>query len=141
MHFSNWTSRHFFRKFLVSQDQFFLPGKVSRMAAKPVDPDRSILHHLADHAHKLLQEYVSLPSDELERAAELTTEFEHVIAEFKRLRPAPLFKRRRDLRLAPKLTTRLCSICEQPVNLEYDDFFQTEGAIYHHSCYVNAVGS
>ena len=111
------------------------------MAAKPVDPDFSILQNLADHAHKLLQEFVALPHSELERAAELTAEFEHVIAEFKRLRPAPLFKNGRNLRLATTLRPRLCSICERPVNLEYDDFFRTEGAIYHHSCYVGTVGS
>jgi hypothetical protein len=111
------------------------------MAAKPVEPDLSILQNLADHAHKLLHEFVALPHSELDRAAELTAEFEHVIAEFKRLRPAPPFKKRQHLRLAATLKARLCSICEQPVNLEYDDFFQTEGAIYHHSCYVGIVGS
>jgi hypothetical protein len=111
------------------------------MAAKPIDPDFSFLQNLADHAHKLLQEFVALPHSERGRAAELTTEFEHVIAEFKRLRPAPLFKKGRHLRLADSLSPRLCSICERPVNLEYDDFFRTEGAIYHHACYTGIVGT
>jgi hypothetical protein len=111
------------------------------MAAKPVDPDLTVLQSLADHAHKLLHEFVSLPDHELDRAAELTAEFEHVIAEFKRLRPAPLFKKPRRLWLAGTINPRLCSICERPVNFNGHDFFQTEGAIYHCACYASIVGS
>lgn len=111
------------------------------MAAKPLDPDRLFLSKLADHAHKLLRQFVALSDRELERAAELTAEFEHVIAEFKRLRPPPTFKRSRHLKLVETLSLRQCSICEQHVDLKHDSFFQTEGAIYHRACYRRVVGS
>lgn len=110
------------------------------MAAKPVDPDRLVLSTLADHAHKLLREFIALPNRELERATELTAEFEHVVAEFKRLRPPPPFKGSRHLRLAEPRPRR-CSICEQPVDLSIHDFFKTEGAIYHRVCYSRVVGN
>ena len=111
------------------------------MAAKPSDPDILLLSNLADHAHKLMQEFVALPSSEQERAAELTAELEHVITEFKRLRPAPLFKKPRRLWLAETVNPRLCSICEQPVHLRNRDHLETEGAIYHRDCYIGIVGS
>jgi hypothetical protein len=111
------------------------------MAAKPVGPDFSILPDLADHAHKLVNEFVALPPDEQLRAAELVAQFEHVIAEFKRLRPAPVFKGVRRLRLAEMAKPRLCSICEQTVDLKNQNYFETEGAIYHRACYSSIVGS
>jgi hypothetical protein len=111
------------------------------MAAKPVGFDTSILQNLADHAHKLLHEFVELPSDEQQRSAELMVEFENVIAEFKRLRPAPVFKGARRLWLAETAKPRLCSICEQAVHLAGGDYFETEGAIYHRACYSRVIDS
>jgi hypothetical protein len=110
------------------------------MAAKPVGPDFSILQNLADHAHKLVNEFVAVPLNEQQRAGELVIELEHVIAEFRRLRPAPVFKGARQLWLAETKKPRLCSICEQGVDLKNRDYFETEGAIYHRACYNSVVG-
>ena len=60
------------------------------MAAKAQEPDVDLLSSLADHAHKLLLEFVGLSFTQNERSAELLDELEHVIAEFKRLRPPPV---------------------------------------------------
>lgn len=81
-----------------------------------------------------------LPYTEADRATELLHEMEHVIAEFKRLRPPPPLRRGRLLRLADTHAQRRCSICEQPVNRKLSNYFETEGAIYHCSCYSDIVG-
>lgn len=65
------------------------------MSAKPVDPNLSFLAALADHAHNLIDEYVSLPASECERATELLYEIQCVIAEFGPLRPPSTFATRR----------------------------------------------
>ena len=138
----NWTFAHFGgnSKNSLELERSFVEGGIS-MAAKPLDPDLFVLSKLADHAHKLLHEFVALPIYEQERAAELTAEFEHVVAEFKRLRPPPSFKGSRHLRPAETLKPRRCSICERPVDLKNHEFFQTECAIYHRACYRGIVDS
>jgi hypothetical protein len=57
------------------------------VAAKPVDGDSSALLKLANHASKLLREFTDLEPGQRYRMAELLAELEHVIAEFRRLRP------------------------------------------------------
>jgi hypothetical protein len=59
------------------------------VAAKPVDGDSSALLKLANHASKLLREFTDLEPGQRYRMAELLAELEHVIAEFRRLRPPP----------------------------------------------------
>jgi hypothetical protein len=110
------------------------------VAAKPTETDFALLSELADHAHKLLGEFVILPCTEADRASELLNEMEQVIAEFKRLRPPPPLKRRRILRLAETDAPSRCSICERAVDRSQCNFFETEGAIYHCNCYNSAVG-
>ena len=64
------------------------------MAAKPADFDVSVLVSLADHASKLLLEFTELddPADS-QKMPELLAELEHLIAEFRRLRPPPTFQK------------------------------------------------
>lgn len=102
------------------------------MAAKPADPDFTILSNLADHAHKLLHEFVDRPLVTQERAAELLAELEDVITEFKRLRPPPTFKPERRLRLVEQV--RLCSVCSMPVDRRRSDYLETVSAAYHIEC-------
>ena len=65
------------------------------MAAKPVDLNYSTLVRLADHASKLLGEFVALDPADRHEMTELLAELEHVIAEFRRLRPPRRFERER----------------------------------------------
>jgi hypothetical protein len=65
---------------------------------------------------------------------------EHVIAEFKRLRPPPPLKKGRLLLLGERHAPRHCSICEQPVDKKLGNYFESEGAIYHSDCYTRVVG-
>jgi hypothetical protein len=102
------------------------------MAAKPADPDLTILSNLADHAHKLLHEFVDQPLVTQERGAELLAELEHVILEFKRLRPPPTFKPERRLHLVDPV--RLCSVCSKPVDRRRSDYLETVRAAYHIEC-------
>ena len=62
---------------------------------KPVDYGFASLEQLADRAHKLVREFTQLPMTDRERAAELLAELEVVTAQFRRLRPPPLFSKRR----------------------------------------------
>ena len=110
------------------------------MAAKPTDTDLALLSDLADYAHRLLGEFTVLPCSEADRATELLSEMEHVIAEFKRLRPPPPLKRGRLFLLSETHAPRRCSICEQPVDRKLRSYFETEGAIYHCNCYSRVVG-
>jgi hypothetical protein len=102
------------------------------MAAKPADTDFTVLSNLADHAHKLLREFVDQPHVTQERSAELLVELEHVITEFKRLRPPPTFKPERRLRLVDPV--RLCGVCSKPVDRGRSDYVETVRAAYHIEC-------
>lgn len=102
------------------------------MAAKPADPDFTILSNLADHVHKLLREFVDRPLVTRERGAELLAELEHVITELERLRPPPTFKFERRLRLVEP--ERLCSVCSMPVDRRRSDYLETVRAAYHIEC-------
>jgi hypothetical protein len=110
------------------------------LAAKPTVTDRTLLSDLADRAHRLLGEFIVVPYTEADRATELLNEMERVIAEFKRLRPPPPLKRGRLVRLAETQAPRNCSICERPVDRKQCKCFESEGAIYHSSCYNSVVG-
>jgi hypothetical protein len=110
----------------------------TKVAAKAEEPDFSRLSGLAEHAHKLLQEFVGLPYSQTDRAAELLAELEHVIAEFKRLRPPPTFKAVHGLRLVPIEDSRLCSVCQRPVDLGKRNHIETDSAVYHSSCFNNS---
>lgn len=101
------------------------------MAAKPIDPDLSFLADLADHAHKLIDEFISLPSSERERATELLYEIQYVISEFKNLRPPPTFAARKLHLVSP---SSVCEICGKPVNLHDADFIQEMTSVYHVTC-------
>jgi hypothetical protein len=101
------------------------------MAAKPIDTDLTILADLAEHAHKLLHEFVDRPPTQ-DRAAELLAELEHVIVEFKRLRPPPTFKPERHLR--PVDPVRLCGVCSRPVDRRRSDYLETVRAAFHIEC-------
>lgn len=105
------------------------------MAVRAHEPDVSLLSDLADHAHKLLQEFVELPNSQTDRGAELLSELEHVIAEFKRLRPPPTFKGTRPLRLIAFEDSRLCSVCQLPVDLGKRNYLETDDRVCHRSCY------
>ena len=96
-------------------------------------------HKLGADAHRLVQEFVALPEQDRVRSNELLVELECVIAEFKRLRPAPGFKRPTPSRVVETLEPRLCSICEQMIDSESWNHFETEGAAYHRKCYSAAT--
>jgi hypothetical protein len=105
------------------------------MAAKPVDLDHSALVRLADHASKLLGEFVALDPADRHEMTELLAELEHVIAEFRRLRPPPAFRKG-----APTLRlVRICAICEVEIT-EDGESFETPGAVYHVDCYERETG-
>ena len=113
------------------------------MAAKPVDTDNSILVSLADHAQKILQEFVDLGRDDKSRGVELLAELDHVVAEFRRLRPPPTFRTPKHLSLVRTSgeETPLCIICGKEVDRLSSSFFETPGAAYHLTCYGRAIGS
>jgi hypothetical protein len=104
------------------------------MAAKPKEPDLNFLADLADHAHKLIREFIDLPLSEREHTTELLFEIEHIIAEFKRLRPPPTFGQNRRLRLVESNPEPVCGICFRPVDRSSDAFTETTRTIYHLIC-------
>ena len=99
------------------------------MAAKPVDPDLAFLSDLADHAHRLINEFISLSASERERSVDLLFEIQHVLSEFKRLRPPPTFRTLRLVRHKP-----CCEICGKPVDPDSADVTRTMRTRYHLSC-------
>jgi hypothetical protein len=109
------------------------------VAIKAETPDVSRLSGLADHAHKLLHEFVGLPYTQNDRASELLAELEHVIAEFKRLRPPPTFKAARGLRVVPIEDSRVCAVCQRPVDLGKRNHVEADDAVYHSSCFNNSI--
>lgn len=109
------------------------------MAAKGQEPDVNLLSDLADHAHKLMREFVELPNSQNDRATELLAELEHVIAEFKRLRPPPTFKGNHKLRCIPIEESRLCSVCHRPVDLGKRNYIEAGSAVYHSACFNGPV--
>ncbi|HYK64135.1 MAG TPA: hypothetical protein VEY94_04255 [Patescibacteria group bacterium] len=104
------------------------------MATKPVDPafNAEFLADLADHAHKLVDEFLALPAGERERATELISEVQHILSEFRRLRPPPTFAKRRLLRLVK--AEEFCAICSGRVDRSMGNFTASEYAVYHTSC-------
>jgi hypothetical protein len=121
--------------FLVSVS----PWREDGVAAKPVETDSSILVSLAEHAQKVLQEFVGLRSADKHRASELVAELEHVVAEFRRLRPPPPL--RGGLRLMrPPGGLPHCPICEDEIHPALPGIFETPGATYHLVCYRRAIG-
>jgi hypothetical protein len=109
------------------------------VAAKPIDTDLEMLNELAAHAEKLLADFIDLPPSARPRQSELIAEFEEVVRHSRRLRPPPTFKRKPYLRVAANPGSLLCSICQRPVDLTWDNSFQTAGAAYHRSCYSKAL--
>jgi hypothetical protein len=105
------------------------------VAAKPVDRDNSALVKLANHASKLLQQFIDLEPSERFKTVELLAELEHVITEFRRLRPPPTFRKDANLRLV-----RTCAICRESILEDADMHFETPGAAYHLDCYDRATG-
>jgi hypothetical protein len=106
------------------------------VAAKPVDRDHSSLVKLANHASKLLREFIELEPADRHRMTELLAELQNVIAEFRRLRPPPAFRKDHGgLRLI-----RTCAICRESVNEDEAEHFETPGAVYHSDCYEQATG-
>lgn len=115
------------------------------MAAKPViDPDFALLSNLADHAQRLIKEFVELPREDRQGASELLSELEHVVEEFKRLRPTPIFKRESHLRIVNAAHTAAinsnahprndkCAICVEPIN-GAKNIFEQNGDAYHAEC-------
>jgi len=101
------------------------------MAAKPVESDPTVLSDLAVHAQKLISEFVALPHDARRRATQLLYELEHVVAEFRRLRPPLPFKRSRLRAVGP----HICSICDAKIDEGLADYIQADGATYHRRCY------
>lgn len=102
------------------------------MAAKPVDPNPSFLADLADHAHKLIDQFISLPASERERAIELLYEVQFVISEFRRLRPPPTFATARKLRLVS--ARPVCEVCGKPVDPDAVDTLEAMRSVYHVGC-------
>jgi hypothetical protein len=105
------------------------------VAAKAREADVDLLSGLANHAHKLMLELVGLSCEQNDRASELLAELEHVIAEFKRLRPPPTFKGARGLRLVPGDESRPCVVCQQAIDLGKRNYIESEDQVYHRSCY------
>src|SRR5215472_16553347 len=81
------------------------------MAAKPVDPGFNVefLADLAYHAHKLINEFLALSANEGERATELIAEIQHIIAEFRRLRPPATFVKKARVRVLRAVEP--CGVC------------------------------
>src|SRR5215469_4731335 len=105
------------------------------MAAKPVDPDLLLLADLADHAHKLINEFISLPWAERERATDLLAEIQLVIAEFRRLRPPlPLGSVRAARALRLVTTKPSCEICGKAVDLDSAEIMRAMRTVYHLAC-------
>ena len=107
------------------------------MAAKPVDFDYSVLVRLADHASKLLREFTELddPADR-QKMPELLAELEHLIGEFRRLRPPPTLRNGPPTFRNGPPTLRLvrkCAICGLEIRKDHESF-ETLRAAYHVDC-------
>ena len=126
-------SRRFRRSVEVPHILILFEGDL--VAAKAQESNLGLLSGLADHAHKLLREFVGLPNSKTQRAAELLADLEQVIAEFKRLRPPPTFKRTRPLQVIPFEESRPCSVCGRPVDLGKRNYFETDDGVCHSACY------
>jgi hypothetical protein len=85
----------------------------------------------------MLQEFVELGRGDNSRGVDLLNELEHVIAEFRRLRPPPTFRNSSQLRLVRTSDEEspLRIICGKHIELSSQDFFETPGAAYHLWCY------
>jgi hypothetical protein len=70
-----------------------------------------------------------------DRAAELLAELEHVIAEFKRLRPPLTFKPERHLRLVDPV--RLCAVCSKPVDHRRSHYLETVRGLITSSAWIS----
>jgi len=104
------------------------------MAAKPVDPGFNVefLADLADHAHKLINEFLALSANEGERATELIAEIQHIIAEFRRLRPPATFVKKARVRVLRAVEP--CGVCGRAVDRSAGNFAATEHSVYHTIC-------
>jgi len=88
----------------------------------------------------LISDFINVPSGQQAKQMELIAELEEVVRHFRRLRPAPTFKREPHLRIATASASSVCSIYLQPVDLASEESFETPGAVYHLSCYSGAPG-
>jgi hypothetical protein len=104
------------------------------VAAKPVDYDESALVRLSNHAVKVVREFIHTHPADRHRLAELHAELDHVVAEFRRLRPPPTFRKEPALRLV-----RFCSICQLEIT-QGGESFESPGAAYHVDCYERETG-
>ena len=105
------------------------------MAPKPLDPNLHFLADLADHAHKLIDEFHSLPASERERSMDLLAEVQLVLSEFRRLRPPEPFGSVRTFRTSRMVTARQsCEICGKPVDVGAADVARTMSSVYHLAC-------
>lgn len=102
-----------------------------------MDGDFDVLTKLAHHAHHLVNRFIETSNKDRHRAAEMLVELEHVIDEFNRLRPPPLFRKERALHL---VSDRLCAICGVSAKAGNQEFFETPGAVYHVDCYERETG-
>jgi hypothetical protein len=118
-------------------ESYLLLGNATAVAVKALDRDLDVLARLAKHANQLVNRFIEVAGADRQRASEVLVELEHVIEEFKRLRPPPLFKKERPLKL---VTGRLCSICGEPTNAGDGEFLETPGAVYHLDCYERETG-
>jgi hypothetical protein len=103
------------------------------VAAKPVDDDYSTLVRLANHASKLLREFIAMDPG-LYRTRELLSELEHVIAEFRSLQPPPTLDKEPALHIVQK-----CLICKLEIEADQESF-ETPEAVYHADCYERKSG-
>ena len=104
------------------------------MAAHPIDRDPAELIALAEHAHALIDKVLELPAGQRERSWELILELQSVIDEFKRRRPAPLFRTAQAPELVkPPRDGELCAICLNEV--ESGEIYMTfRGSVFHEGC-------
>ena len=65
-------------------------------------------------------------------AVELISEVQHILSEFRRLRPPPTFAKRRLLRLVK--AEEFCAICSGRVDRSMGNFTASEYAVYRTSC-------
>ena len=104
------------------------------MAAHPNDRDPAELIALVEHAHALIDKLIDLPSSQRERSWELILELQSVVDEFKRRRPAPLFRTAQAPELVrPRSDGERCEICLREVE-SGEIYMRFRESVFHEDC-------
>jgi hypothetical protein len=94
-----------------------------------------LLLESAQHAQKLLQQFIAVPFSDPKRATELLHEFERAVEEFKRIRSKAPTQKGRLLRLTDAREPQHCAICQQRIFRSKRDYLEIDGSIYHRACH------